>query len=532
MLQFTARSLLDPSCEAESVRLDSICRVFSIMVRSAYNASLEGNCYVCAKRMLKRRYFIKNARWRQWAIDEARAKIEAQKEIIPLYVKDLSWKIERVKNKMARTANPLKRAGYEARVRKLGSKKWFYEKHIRNKTIPRIVFGSKQLLRKLAKSSGEEKIELLEQWRRKRNGQFCSVGQANQGGNANTRIKKEQDGFLLEIRNWPPEDFTVRLRVPDVYTPIFQAAADGLISCYTVRVVKRINGRFDCFVTFEINESPIVSRASRKIGSIDVNPTRLDSVILSHDGNLLTAKTFEESALIYARKEKRLWLASNLVEKALRWIRSYGVNTLVIEGLELNSRVEYRKHVNRIIANFMQKKLIELIKMKALKRDWILCEEEPAWTSTIAEAKYKKQFPRISIHQLAAYVLGRRALGFGENLSTQDLEAIPQRKRQYAQAYTWSFYGHRHPYLKPHISTDGRMGVEDAKGRDAFDKWVTPCPCPLGRAVRLSVLLTGGCRADEARARGHRVNPPSSYQPDVNRLSGAMLASNASIVNV
>jgi hypothetical protein len=87
------------------------------MVRSAYNASLKGRRYVSIKRMLKKRYGIANARWRQWAIDEAEANIEGQRELLPLYAADFEWKIERIKGKMARTANPLKREGYAARTK-------------------------------------------------------------------------------------------------------------------------------------------------------------------------------------------------------------------------------------------------------------------------------------------------------------------------------------------------------------------------------------------------------------------------------
>lgn len=170
---------------------------------------------------------------------------------------------------------------------------------------------------------------------------------------------------------------------------------------------------------------------------------------------------------------------------------------------------------------------------RLVKREWILCEDDPAWTSAIAKAKYKRQFPRLSIHQLAAYMLGRGALGFGENVSAEDLAVIPERKRRYAQAYAWSFYGRRHPYLTPRIPTDGRMSVEDAKGIEPLTKRVTP---HTRNTVRLSWLLgkpaTGGCLGDEPRARGYRGNPPSSHRLDVNQLNGVVLASNANIAKV
>jgi hypothetical protein len=175
-------------------------RGFCSMVRSAYNAKLRGEHYASVKRMLKERYLIENARWRQWTIDEADAKIKSQRKLLPLYVEDLNWKISRVRAKMARTANPLKRRGYEARIRKLEAEKRFYERHIRNKTVPKAVFGSKKLFKKLVKSRGENAEELLQRWRHRRSNQFYSVGQANQNGNVNTRIKRNGRG--ARARRW------------------------------------------------------------------------------------------------------------------------------------------------------------------------------------------------------------------------------------------------------------------------------------------------------------------------------------------
>jgi hypothetical protein len=40
---------------------------------------------------------------------------------------------------------------------------------------------------------------------------------------------------------------------------------------------------------------------------MDVNPTHIDLVIVNSDGNLITAKSFKEPALIYARRMQKAW---------------------------------------------------------------------------------------------------------------------------------------------------------------------------------------------------------------------------------
>ena len=51
------------------------------------------------------------------------------------------------------------------------------------------------------------------------------------------------------------------------------------------------------------------------------------------------------------------------------WILSR--RRVVIEKLAMKG-VEHGRHANRLIANFMHRKLLELVAVKALRREWIL----------------------------------------------------------------------------------------------------------------------------------------------------------------
>jgi hypothetical protein len=369
-----------------------------------------------------------------------------------------------------------------------------------------------------------------EKWLLKRRGQFLSVGDGWNKGNLNTRIHQTPDGsFNLQIRNWPCGDFTVPIRVPDRSRRVFEALAEGTLQPvqplktergvrpYTIRVILRPN-RYDCYVSIPVPEEPIHAWMGETLASIDVNPTQIDIAIVNKHGNLIAAKTFKEPALVYARRNKRLWLASNLVEKAFKWVGFFHADAVVIEKLKLRG-VEHGKHANRLIANFIHRKLLELVAVKALRREWILVRVPAAYSSRIAAAKYKPIFPRMSVHQLAAFVLGRRALGFRERLSLDELKVAAGRVRK-RQAWVKALFltGHRHPYLTPSIPADGRIGMQDAKGQDASDEWVTPhtrYAVKTDRMQRLSWLMPARhslrrveATRDDGWARAHGGNAP------------------------
>ena len=461
-------------CRAQqNPSLDDACRIFQSMVRSAYNQLIHGAKQPEVMSLILERYGIQNYCWRSNAFFQAKSIINSQQELLSLHIQELNWKIGQVQKKMVKTRNPLKKHGYEMRIAKLEKRKAAIQIHLKNGTLPKVVFGGRKLI-------GSE------EWCMRRRGQLVSVGDGWNKGNLHTRILKIDGSFMLDIRSWGAnrESFTVPLHVPKPYMRIFDAIADQTLlpvhpikaknptRPYTIRLVKRSDGNYDCYVSFEVSDEPFKPWSGERLLSVDINPTHVDLAIVNSDGNLLAAKSFKEPALIYARRNKRLWLASNLLEKAFKWASFFGVDALVIEDLNFEG-VEHGR-ANRLIANFMRKKLITLAATKALRREWILVSVPAAYTSRVAEAKYKPNFPRTSVHQLAALVLGRRALGLQEHLKPNQLKQVAGciRKRQ-AWAKKILLQDHGHPYLKPSIPTNGRMSMQDAKGTEPLIKRLT-----------------------------------------------------------
>ena len=312
----------------------------------------------------------------------------------------------------------------------------------------------------------------------------------------------------LEVRNWPGGDFEVGLRVPEYYQHLLDAAlASGV--AYSVRV-KRTERNYQALISFEVDETPLQPWNGRRVAAIDANPEGLAVTIVTPDGNLFASRWFYEPALVHARAEKRNWLASNLIKRTFRWAKGCGRNAIVIEKLRFGMAQESNHRANLACSNFLRRKLLELIKLRALKLDWICAEVNASYSSIAGELKYDKQFSRFNGHQLAAFVLGRRALGYGEKLSAVQLKQIPKHKQAHAKKIITSFHGHRHELLTPRLPADGRIGSEDAKGASAVGKRVTPPTAATPVRPRLSLLLSGGCWPDEGQARGHGVNPPPS----------------------
>ena len=514
-MQYTVRGKLLPSKE-ETFLLDTMCRVFMSMVRFAYKRLLQGLKYYEVTRILYD-VFIPNARWCQWAVEEAEALKEAMEELLPVLVEEYNRKIELIKKKIEKQRHPLKRKGLEKKLRKFERRKAKLEKHIENGTLPSVVFGSKRLFKKLTK-----KKNVKDEWLLKRRSSFFSVGQRNKGGNANTRIFKDSnEEYWLEVRNWFKEDFKVRLYIPPIYRPYIENLLERCEK-YTVRVKKISAENYQCLITFELKE-PLVTWNGDNIAGLDINPTGVAVTIVKPDGNLLASKWFYKPDLVYARKEKRKWIAGNLIKQIFTWIRSFNVNTVALEKLNLSNTYEYPSWVNRIIANFMRKKLVQLVKTRTIKEKMLLIEVNPAYTSKIAETKYSRNYARFNRHQLAAFVIARRALGYGEKLPKPiKIKAKMVRKEGGKKTEYWKviyisglLYGHAGLHQMASSPTNGRMGFE-ADGVASRGSRVTPhtltTPNNSPGGMRMKGFR-GGCQPNEGWGAGHRGNPARAPTP-------------------
>lgn len=305
------------------------------------------------------------------------------------------------------------------------------------------VFGSRRLLHKLSIAGGERRAQLKKEWRERRSSHFFSVGQANQRGNGNTRLLCEDGKFSLEIRNWfdgDDGDFRVPLHVPDYCKDMLK----GLISkaeavrldqhgalvgggmAYSVRVIRCEEG-YQVLISFELDERNVGWNGGRVAG-IDINPEGIACTVVSKDGNLIATRFFRDNRLISASKSNRKWVLENLINRMLRWCsRAHGCNAITLEGLKLKGAYDYGSRTNYKLSHFMRRRMIEVIKLHAFKMNVVTVEVNPAYLSMVATIKYRKQFGGFNRHHLAAFVIARRALGYGE---VPALSCLPGKKEK------------------------------------------------------------------------------------------------------
>jgi hypothetical protein len=542
-MQYTVRAFV----EGRDERLDEICRTFSSMERTAYNVLREGVGAGAIKAILRERYGVRNARWCQSAINQARAVTASQEEGIKYRIEQCEEKISNTREKMERLSNTLKIEGCRRKIERYESKACELKKQLRERSYPRAVFGSKKLFHQMSIADGQRHDTLKREWMERRSDHFFSVGQANQRGNGNTRLLCEEDNFSLEIRNWPGGDFRVPLHVPGHWSELMNGVISGAESvklgrrgelleddgglAYSVRVMRSSKG-YQVLISFELDEPPVEwSSRRRKLAGIDVNPEGIACTIVSEDGNLVATRFFRDNSLITASKNRRKWVLEDTVNRMLRWcMGTHGCSAVAVERLRFNGAYDFGSRTNFKLSNFMKRKMLQTIRLHALKMRMLSLEVDPAYSSKVAIVKYGKRCGGFNRHQLAAFVIARRALGYGE---APVLDCLPRTKQERSM---WNhcirYYGclpqiqtlpHREPMewksdgddngggeitellTAPPAITSSRMGLShppsDEEGADTIE-------IPNGRAGRVH---PNGHTSRGDGARGHRVSPPDAF---------------------
>jgi hypothetical protein len=423
-MQYTVRAFIEGG---QDERLDEICRTFSSMERTAYNLLRAGMDAGTIKAILRERYGVKNARWIQSAINQARAVMASQEEGIKYRIEQCEEKARNTKEKMKRLSNTLKIEGCITKIQRLEKRVKELKEQLKEKSYPMAVFGSRKLFHKMSIAEGQRHDTLKREWIERRSNHFFSVGQANKRGNGNTRLLYEEDNFSLEIRNWPGGDFRVLLHVPCHWSELLKGVIsraesvklgrnveliDGGLA-YSVRVVRSSKG-YRVLISFELDE-PLVEWSGRRLAGIDVNPEGIACTVVSEDGNLVATRFFRDNRFITASKNRRKWVLEDIVNRMLRWcMYTHGCNSVAVERLRFNGAYDFGSRTNFKLSNFMKRKMLQTVKLHALKTGMLSLEVDPAYSSKVAIIKYGKRYGGFNRHQLAAFIIARRALGYGE----------------------------------------------------------------------------------------------------------------------
>ena len=119
---------------------------------------------------------------------------------------------------------------------------------------------------------------------------------------------------------------------------------------------------------------------------------------------------------------------------------------LIIEDLDLKKKrasMAYGiKASNRKVSHFAYQKLTSLIIGKTFRFGIGVIKVNPAYTSLIGKTKYLKKL-RCPVHMAAAYVIGRRGMGFGEKVPKVYKRIIPCDK---LRSHHWKQFAHLYKY--------------------------------------------------------------------------------------
>ena len=96
------------------------------------------------------------------------------------------------------------------------------------------------------------------------------------------------------------------------------------------------------------------------------------------------------------------------------------------------------KRLNEVLSSFAYTKVTMLAESKSNKYSIGLVKVNPAFTSQIGKFKYMRHYG-ISVHEAAAFVIGRRGLGYQDKLPKPMRHLIPDGKKNRHHWSHWSY---------------------------------------------------------------------------------------------
>jgi IS605 OrfB family transposase len=285
----------------------------------------------------------------------------------------------------------------------------------------KVIFGGRKLFERLKRKhlSGKALLALKREWKERRQGLLYSRGDAAKKGNANLRLESRDGALWLRVNLG--DGAYVRALVQTAH-PQREALLQRVYASLPYNVTLRLEDG-EVYARFAWSEElppPVHTKANGVLG-VDVNadPYHLALAVVSPDGNLVRCFTLSleevDQAPNKGAKELALWKIAHQVV-ALAEKHRVAIATEKLKYLRKSRRGDgsgraFRHKQHR----FAYRSLLAKVHSLARKRGVEVLEVNPQDTSTIGMLKYA---PGLSLSKdvAAAYVIGRRALGFEEKL--------------------------------------------------------------------------------------------------------------------
>jgi len=294
-----------------------------------------------------------------------------------------------------------------------------------------VVFGSKRLFEKLCKNhlTGKAREKLKKQWRELRQGTLISIGSRHEAVKGNLLLRfMELDGKLhLRITTGNREFIYAKvLREPSnnkdkwltFMAMLLESWQTQSYFAYTVELKLR-DGEVYGSVSFEIPKPKVRYTKENGVIAIDTNasPIHLAIAEVSKTGELLSYQTISLHQLLglsQNSKDHQEWiLAHQIADLAIQKNKAIAIENL--KKLKKRMRGDGKAELRKRLHNWNAKKFLQKLKRVAMLKGVEVVEVNPAYTSAIGMLKYAPQL-NIDKDVAGAYVIGRRALGFKEDM--------------------------------------------------------------------------------------------------------------------
>jgi len=292
-----------------------------------------------------------------------------------------------------------------------------------------VVFGGKRLFEKLCKNhlTGKARERLKKQWKEQRQGTLINIGSKADKGNRLTRFENINGQLYLRITTGNREFIYAKvLREPSNSKDKWLTFMAMLLESwktqsyfpYTVELKLR-DGEVYGSVSFEVPTPQVRYKIENGVIAIDTNasPIHLAIAEVSKTGELVSYQTISLHNLLglsQNSKDHQEWiLAHQIVDLAIQKGKAIAIENL--KKLKKGMRGDGKAELRKILHHWNAKKFLQKIKRVAMLKGVEVVEVNPAYTSIIGILKYAPQL-NIDKDIAGAYVVGRRALGFKEDM--------------------------------------------------------------------------------------------------------------------
>ena len=352
-----------------------------------------------------------------------------------------------------------KSLGVKSKLERLQRKKKQLAVLKEGKRLP-ICWGSKKLFKAqyhLSENGYSSHEEWLQDWRKKRGGNFYSVGKGSvDGNNPVTKIHHLEDNL-----------FTVTITVPRCYQEIYgksiflkfelqgQRKHDLLYALeankpVTTQIFRREHKENQWYIHLStyIQAVPYISHKRNGCLGIDLNAESIDLIYVKREGNL---QSQDGKFVVFSwtiptgttgQVEAKL---RDIVAEIVRIAESYQC-LVACEDLDFSKKKATLRHqsknYNRMLSGFIYDKFRAFLVARAEKYGIEVIFKNPFATSVIGMVKYMPKYG-LNSASAAAMVIARRALGFSERIprSYWSLIGICPETPEDGSGHSWGQWG-------------------------------------------------------------------------------------------